>query len=79
MTFHYSPQPLAANTKKQKGKSEFALFMAQKKKEAKEQMKVSSNVSKPELEPSLKVFDGLFFKVESPVKSPKPHCEGKSD
>ncbi|CAE1324548.1 Disks large-associated protein 5 [Acanthosepion pharaonis] len=68
-------KPLAANTKKQKGKSEFALFMAQKKKEAKEQMKVSSNVSKPELEPSLKVFDGLFFKVESPVKSPKPHCE----
>lgn len=77
MTFHYFPQPLAANTNKRKGKSEFALFMAQKKK-AKE-MVPSSNVSKPELEPPLKVFDGLFFKVESPVKSPKPHCEGKSD
>ena len=53
-------------------KSKFAAFRAQMKK----QQVAGSPVAQKEEE---KVFEVPgFFKVASPVKSPRPHCEGMS-
>ncbi|CAI9731789.1 large-associated 5 isoform X29 [Octopus vulgaris] len=65
-------KPVTSKISKAKGKSKFAQFMAQKKKIANNS--TGGDADEAEKEESVKVFDGHFFKVESPVRSPKPHC-----
>ncbi|XP_014774910.1 uncharacterized protein LOC106872425 [Octopus bimaculoides] len=65
-------KPVPSKVSKAKGKSKFAQFLAQKKKVA--DNSTGGDAEEAEKEESVKVFDGHFFKVESPVRSPKPHC-----
>ncbi|XP_036364139.1 neurofilament heavy polypeptide isoform X11 [Octopus sinensis] len=65
-------KPVTSKISKVKGKSKFAQFIAQKKKIANNS--TGGDADEAEKEESVKVFDGHFFKVESPVRSPKPHC-----
>lgn len=64
-------KPSAPNVK---GKSKFAAFRAQMKKQQE-----TEGPGSP-LKTEEKVFEVPgFFTVASPVRSPKPHCEGKKE
>ena len=54
-------------------KSKFAEFRAQMK-----QRKAEGSSSTSKDVPEEKVFDAGFFKVNSPIRSPKYHCPGKA-
>ncbi|GAB1601558.1 hypothetical protein Ahia01_000434200 [Argonauta hians] len=65
-------KPSSSKAPKVQGRSKFAQFLAQKKKKVECSPVVSSSCKSEEPE-DVKVFDGHFFRVESPVRSPKPH------